>query len=132
MFYVQYAHARASSVIKQSCLSEKELLIYFRNLSEKSFTSEQLQKFNKSENELVLRVLDFPEIVRCMTENFEPHQLIFYLQDLASDFHKFYNDSKILVEDVWTKNKRLLIVFGVARILKSNLELLGITAPEKM
>ena len=57
---------------------------------------------------------------------------IFYLQDLASDFHKFYNDSKILVEDVWTKNKRLLIVFGVARILKSNLELLGINAPEKM
>ena len=76
--------------------------------------------------------LVFPEVARCVTETFEPHQLIFYLQDLASDFHKFYNDSKILVEDVWTKNKRLLIVFGVARILKSNLELLGINAPEKM
>ena len=132
VFYVQYAHARASSVIKQSCLSEKELLVYFRNLSEKSFTGEQPEKFNKAENELVLRVLGFPEVARCVTENFEPHQLIFYLQDLASDFHKFYNDSKILVEDVWTKNKRLLIVFGVARILKSNLELLGINAPEKM
>ena len=132
VFYVQYAHARASSVIKQSCLSEKELLVYFKNLSEKSFTGEQPEKFNKAENELVLRVLGFPEVARCVTENFEPHQLIFYLQDLASDFHKFYNDSKILVEDVWTKNKRLLIVFGVARILKSNLELLGINAPEKM
>ncbi len=132
VFYVQYAHARASSVIKQSCLSEKELLVYFRSLSGKSFTAERPEKFNKAENELVLRVLGFPEVARCVTENFEPHQLIFYLQDLASDFHKFYNDSKILVEDVWTKNKRLLIVFGVARILKSNLELLGINAPEKM
>ena len=132
VFYVQYAHARASSVLKQSCLAEKELLAYFRNLSEKSFTAEQPEKFNKAENELVLRILGFPEVARCVTENFEPHQLIFYLQDLASDFHKFYNNSKILVEDVWTKNKRLLIVFGVARILKSNLELLGINAPEKM
>ena len=132
VFYVQYAHARASSVIKQSCLSDKELLVYFRNLSEKSFTGEQPEKFNKSENDLVLRILSFPEVARCVTENFEPHQLIFYLHDLASDFHKFYNDSKILVEDAWTKNKRLLIVFGVARILKSNLELLGINAPEKM
>ena len=132
MFYVQYAHARASSVIKQSCVSEKELLVYFGNLSEKSLTGEQLEKFNKAENELVLRVLSFPDIVRCTTENFEPHQLIFYLQDLASDFHKFYNDSKILVDDLWTKNKRLLIVFGVAKILKTNLELLGINAPENM
>ena len=132
VFYVQYAHARASSVIKQSCLSDKELLVYFRNLSEKSFTGQQPEKFNKSENDLVLRILSFPEVARCVTETFEPHQLIFYLHDLASDFHKFYNDSKILVEDAWTKNKRLLIVFGVARILKSNLELLGINAPEKM
>ncbi|MDA9719196.1 arginine--tRNA ligase [Betaproteobacteria bacterium] len=132
VFYVQYAHARASSVIKQSCLSEQELLIYFKNLSEKSFTGEQPKKFNKAENDLVLRVLGFPEVARCVTENFEPHQLIFYLQDLASDFHKFYNDSKILVEDVWTKNTRLLIVFGIAKILKNNLELLGIDAPEKM
>ena len=132
VFYVQYAHARASSVIKQSCASEKELLVYFKNLSKKSFADEQPKTFNKAENELVLRVLGFPEVARCVTETFEPHQLIFYLQDLASDFHKFYNDSKILVEDVWTKNKRLLIVFGVARILKSNLELLGINAPEKM
>ncbi|GIR49934.1 MAG: hypothetical protein CM15mP58_20310 [Burkholderiaceae bacterium] len=132
VFYVQYAHARASSVIKQSCLSEKELLVYFKNLTKKSFTGEQPEKFNKAENDLVLRVLGFPEVARCVTENFEPHQLIFYLQDLASDFHKFYNDSKILVEDAWTKNKRLLIVFGIAKILKSNLELLGINAPEKM
>ena len=132
VFYVQYAHARASSVIKQSCLSEQELLVYFKNLTKKPFTGEQLEKFNKAENDLILRVLGFPEVARCVTENFEPHQLIFYLQDLASDFHKFYNDSKILVEDVWTKNKRLLIVFGIAKILKSNLELLGINAPEKM
>ena len=107
-------------------------LVYFKGLSEKLFTGEQHENFNKAENDLVLRVLSFPEVVRCVTENFEPHQLIFYLQDLASDFHKFYNDSKILVEDVWTKNKRLIIVFCVASILKSNLELLGINAPEKM
>ena len=132
VFYVQYAHARASSVIKQSCMSEQELLVYFKNLSKTSFTGEQPEKFNKAENDLVLRVLGFPEVARCVTANFEPHQLVFYLQDLASDFHKFYNDSKILVEDVWTKNKRLLIVFGIAKILKSNLELLGINAPEKM
>ena len=98
VFYVQYAHARATSVIKQSCLSEQELLVYFNNLSKKSFIGEKPEKFNKAENDLVLRVLGFPEVARCVTENFEPHQLIFYLQDLASDFHKFYNDSKILVE----------------------------------
>ena len=132
VFYVQYAHARASSVIKQACLSEEELLVYFRNLSQKSFTGEWPDKLNKAENDLILRILSFPEVAQCVAENFEPHQLIFYLQDLASDFHKFYNDSKILVEDIWVKNKRLLVVFGVARILKSNLELLGINAPEKM
>ena len=89
MFYVQYAHARAFSVIKQSCLSEQELLVYFKTLSKKEFTGEQPEKFNKAENDLVLRVLGFPEVARLVIENFEPHQLIFYLHDLASDFHKF-------------------------------------------
>ena len=84
------------------------------------------------ENELAHRVLGFSEVTRTVLKNVEPHQLVFYLQDLASDFHKFYNDSKILVEDTWTRNKRLLLVYSVAKLLKNNLELIGINAPEKM
>ena len=110
VFYVQYAHARASSVIRQSCISEQELLQFFSshcyapNLSSKSLN------LNKLENELAHRILGFSEVTRITVNNIEPHQLIFYLQDLSGDFHRFYNDSKILVEDTWTRNKRLLLL----------------------
>ena len=132
VFYVQYAHARASSVIRQSCVSELELLEFFSNLNDAAYLGSESVNLNSLENELAHRVLGFSEVTRTVLKNVEPHQLVFYLQDLASDFHKFYNDSKILVEDTWTRNKRLLLVYSVAKLLKNNLELIGINAPEKM
>ena len=132
VFYVQYAHARASSVIRQSCVSELELLEFFSNLNDAACLGSESVNLNSLENELAHRVLGFSEVTRTVLKNVEPHQLVFYLQDLASDFHKFYNDSKILVEDTWTRNKRLLLVYSVAKLLKNNLELIGINAPEKM
>ncbi len=132
VFYVQYAHARASSVIRQSCVSELELLEFFSNLNDAAYLGSESVNLNSLENELAHRVLGFSEVTRTVLKNVEPHQLVFYLQDLASDFHKFYNDSKILVEDTWIRNKRLLLVYSVAKLLKNNLELIGINAPEKM
>ena len=61
-----------------------------------------------------------------------PHVITFYLKDLASDFHSYYNDTKINVEDETLKKARLLLVFATSMIIKKSLSLLGISSPPKM
>ena len=132
VFYVQYAHARASSVIRQADVTKINLLKFFNNFYEGTIAKKNSYMFTKRERIIILRLLEYPAVISHALNNLEPHQIVFYVQSLASDFHKFYNESKILVDDEFIKNNRLLIVLSVAHMIKKNLELLGVSAPEIM
>jgi arginyl-tRNA synthetase len=87
-----------------------------------------------SEYETVLlqKMIDFPQVIETAAEDLAPHQIAFYLKDLAADFHSYYNATRFLVEDEKIKLTRLAMIAAIAQVLKNGLALLGVSAPEKM
>jgi arginyl-tRNA synthetase len=125
VFYVQYAHARVCSVLRQ--LDEKgwerDLLSGMENLNRLT-----------EEHELsILTTLNrYPEILQRAAEHHEPHQLIHYLRELANKLHAYYNAHQFLVENAPLRDARLNLICAVKQILANSLGLLGINAPESM
>lgn len=125
VFYVQYAHARVCSV--------------FRQLSEKGFTHDPAlgmanlaQLSAEHETTLLTMLARYPEIIERAAVQYEPHLLINYLRELATDFHTYYNAHQFLVESDVLRNARLNLVGAVQQVLVNGLTLLGISAPEVM
>jgi arginyl-tRNA synthetase len=121
VYYIQYAHARVCSVLAQwggvaSDLADVEL----SPLS--------------GERELALcaRLGAFAELVQNAAGDYAPHQIAFYLKDLAGDFHAWYNAERMLVDDEAVKLARLALASAVRRVLANGLALLGVSAPESM
>jgi arginyl-tRNA synthetase len=121
VFYVQYAHARISSILKNS----KRVLriVKIKNV-------ELLQ--NNKEIELMKQILKFLEIVEDTANDYEVHRIPQYALDLANSFHKFYAECHVLTDDLKLKEARLGLVAAAKIALKNTLELMGISAPEKM
>ncbi|MDR1423055.1 MAG: arginine--tRNA ligase [Azoarcus sp.] len=121
VYYVQYAHARASSALRKWGGMESELT---------GIDAGVLQ----SEHELGLaaRLSAFPEVVQGAAQDYAPHQIAFYLRELAADFHSWYNVERMLVEDEAVKLARLALAAAVRRTLANGLALLGVSAPESM
>ncbi|CAB1367325.1 arginine--tRNA ligase [Denitratisoma oestradiolicum] len=121
VYYVQYAHARISSVLSQwgGALS--------------SLTAADLAPL-VSERELALcaRLGQFPEVVEVAARDYAPHSLAFYLKDLAGEFHGWYNAERLLVEDETQKLARLALAQAVRQTLANGLRLLGVSTPESM
>jgi arginyl-tRNA synthetase len=88
----------------------------------------------EQEDELALakQLARFPETIAGAAENHEPHRIVFYLQELASQFHSYYNRTKVLVDDQPTSQARLYLVNCVRIVLENALHLLGVSAPESM
>jgi arginyl-tRNA synthetase len=86
------------------------------------------------ERELALcaRLATFPELVQNAAQDYAPHQIAFYLKDLAADFHGWYNAERMLVEDEALKLARLALAAAVRQVLVSGLALLGVSAPQSM
>ncbi len=127
VYYVQYAHARISSILRKSGNSSFQL-------PASSFQQLELLK-NKSEINLMLKVLEFPELLERIVlskNNFPVHLLPHYLLDLAKNFHSFYHDNRVIQEDKNLRIARLGLILAVKNVLKNGLALLGISAPEKM
>lgn len=121
VFYLQYAHARICSIIKAT---EKE------NLNP---STEHLELLTEEEEIDLLRKLNlFEEEVLYSAENFEPHRICFYLEDLATAFHKFYKFRRILGSEKKLAEARLALIYAVKIVLKNGLNILGVNAPEKM
>lgn len=125
VYYVQYAHARICSI--------------FENAQEKGFVlpadqdSIQLEKLTTGEEMAIIKTLNlFPEFVEGSALNFEPHRITYYLQDLAGQFHSFYNKNRVITEDSGLTTARLFLLKCVAQTLKNALTILGISAPERM
>ena len=74
----------------------------------------------------------YPETVVNAAQNREPHRIVYFLQELASQFHSYYNRQRVLVDDQATTQARLYLVKGVRTVLANALNLLGVDAPERM
>jgi arginyl-tRNA synthetase len=75
---------------------------------------------------------NYPETVRLSAEFMEPHRITFYLMNLASSFHAYYNKHRVLTDDPLLTGARLYLVVAVKKVIRNGLTLLGVSAPEKM
>lgn len=127
VYYLQYAHARICSVLAQA--KEKGFTVP----STQEAADADLSVLNeKAASALMARLSEFPETLSLAAKDFAPHSLCFYLKDLAGDFHAFYNADRILVDDKATRNARLALLLATRQVLRNGLNLLGVSAPEKM
>lgn len=125
VYYIQYAHARICSV--------------FRQMPEKGFTYNQEEALSDlsvltetHEIKLLSTLARYPEVIENAALAYEPHQLVYYLKDVANDFHTYYNASQFLIEEDVIRNARLALVVATKQVIKNGLSLLGVSSPEVM
>ena len=127
VYYVQYAHARIAAVLRNAAELGASLEL-------KDFDPSQLT--HDRENELLGVLAEFPRVIESAAELREPHRVARYLEELAGTYHGFYNDCRVLPmgEEKLTAmhTARLLLCTATKQVLKNGLDLLGVSAPERM
>ena len=124
VYYVQYAHARICSVL--------------RSWEEQGGQRAQLQQVDLSPldtpaaQSLMLQLAKYPDMLTGAAADFAPHDVTFYLRDLAASYHSYYDAERILVDDEATKLARLALVDATRQVLRNGLAMLGVSAPERM
>ncbi len=121
VYYVQYAHARIAGILAQAV----ERITDFTSGDVSLLTHE-------SELSLIRKMLRFPELVESMATTLEPHQLPYYAMDLATAFHDFYEKCRVLSDDEQLSMARLKLVSAAKLTLARALDLMGMSAPERM
>lgn len=152
VYYVQYAHARACSILRnsvqnrinqdtgkevESILTENELSSL---VSSEKFDSDVLDILWQQEDEnsinatkaLILKLESFEDLIINAVKNRTPYQIARYAQELASDFHSFYSVSRVLTDNSELTKAKLSIVFATKQVISNALKILGVSAPEKM
>ncbi|MFZ6846204.1 arginine--tRNA ligase [Undibacterium sp. RuTC16W] len=124
VYYVQYAHARICSVLAQYSTDE-EVLGQLRNVGLSLLTAPR-------EASLLAKLAEYPEALQKALEELGPHQVAFYLRDLAGELHSYYNAERVLVDDEATKMARLALMLATRQVLRNGLALIGVSAPNKM
>ena len=125
VYYVQYAHARVASVLKQAGIAFDDARASLRDADVSPLES-------RYEQALLRRLADFPDEIAAAAREFAPHQLTFYLKDLAQEFHSYYNAERFLVDDRRLRHARLALAVATGQVLRNGLTLLGIGAPDAM
>jgi arginyl-tRNA synthetase len=131
IFYVQYAHARCCSVLRQAAVD---------SLKSSVISLDVLENLkDESEIDLIKKIAEFPRIIEMAVASFEPHRLAFYLQELASEFHALWNkgtenpDLKFIIkENLQITSARIYLVLAVKKIIATGLEIFNIKAVEEM
>ena len=121
VYYVQYAHARICSVLAAWGGDVASL----RQADLSPLQSPQAQA-------LMLLLAKYPEMLTAAAADFAPHDVTFYLRELAACYHSYYDAERILVEDEALKTARLALVAAAAQVLHNGLAVLGVSAPQKM
>jgi arginyl-tRNA synthetase len=124
VYYVQYAHARICSVLAQ--YSDDEAVLAKLNevdLSPLVAPREAL---------LLAKLAEYPEALQRALEELGPHQVAFYLRDLAGELHSYYNAERVLVDDMPTKMARLALMLATRQVIRNGLSLIGVSTPNKM
>ena len=122
LYYVQYAHARICSILRQAA---EQAEYDVKNCDYELLTDEYSV-------DLLKNLAYYPEIVAQAAKNYEPHRICNYLQSLASSFHKFYNNNKVITENKEQTQSYLALITAVKITLRNALDLIGVSAPEKM
>jgi arginyl-tRNA synthetase len=124
VFYVQYANARVCSLFRQAAGAGIELA---------GASASHLDALTAAEEVAVVKLLaQFTDIVEEAARALEPHRVVFYLIELASEFHRFYNRHRILTDDPRQTAARLYLAHAVGRVIRGGLGLVGVSAPETM
>jgi len=127
VYYVQYAHARIAAVLRNAV--ELGAPMELKNFDPTQLTHDR-------ENELLAALAEFPRVIQSAAELREPHRVARYLEELAGTYHGFYNDCRVLPmgEEELTAihTARLLLCTATKQVLKNGLDLLGVSAPERM
>jgi arginyl-tRNA synthetase len=124
VYYVQYAHARIRSIMRQAA----EQGIALPDPGGVDLTP----LTDPDEQALVKRLLHYPEIVRAAARALEPHRIAFWLQELAGVFHPYYKGHRVIQDDHGLMLARLALCAAVGRVIANGLDLLGVAAPESM
>ena len=125
VYYVQYAHARVCSVLKQAGIAKDDAPALLVDADLTALGSIY-------ENALLRRLDDFPNELAVAARDLSPHLITFYLKDLAQEFHTYYNAERFLVDDERERCARLALVVAVGQVLRNGLAVLGLSAPEQM
>lgn len=131
VFYIQYAHARSCSIFRQvehisldnSIFSEAELYMNLFSVSSEKYSATK---------ELILKILDFPDEIQISAATKQPSRIAHYLKELAGSFHQFYTVCRVITDNENLTKARLGLVKATQITIKNGLNLLGISAPEKM
>lgn len=124
VYYVQYAHARICSVLAQYSTDE-DVLAQLQSVDLTPLVAPR-------EALLLAKLAEYPEALQRALEELGPHQVAFYLRDLAGELHSYYNAERVLVDDEATKMARLALMLATRQVLRNGLALIGVSAPNKM
>jgi arginyl-tRNA synthetase len=122
VYYVQYAHARICSVLAQWGGNEATL----------GGVDDLSPLTAPREAALLAKLAEYPEALAHALEELGPHQVAFYLRDLAGELHSYYNAERVLVDDVATRMARLALMCATRQVLRNGLALIGVSAPSRM
>ncbi len=125
VYYIQYAHARISSVLRQ--LQERALI------HDEALGIQHIEALTEP-HEVALMVLlnRYPEVIELAARACEPHLVAYYLRELATGLHSYYNAVTLLCEQASLRHARLCLLKAVRQVLRNGLQLLGVSAPESM
>ena len=121
VFYLQYAHARIQSILRKKA-----------EMTGDSESADLELLTHPSEVTLIKKLLGFPDVIELAARHMEPHRVITYLNELASDFTSFYHDCRIIGEEQALMDARAELAKATAQVLANGLGILGITAPDRM
>ncbi len=125
VYYVQYAHARMCSVLRQAGIAPADAAARLRDADLAPLTSPY-------EEALLRRLADFPAEMAAAARDLAPHQVTVYLRDLAQEFHSYYNAERFLVDEAEVRDARLALAVAAGQVLRNGLAVLSIAAPEQM
>ena len=142
VFYVQYAHARVCSILRNAIndrvnpengetikapMSQSELDDLIKN-----FDKNIILKTTETAKSLILKLEEFKSVIMLSAQNRTVYTICRYVQELAAEFHSFYNSNRVICDDVELMKSRLALMVAVKTTLKNALDILAVTAPEKM
>lgn len=151
VYYIQYAHARSCSILRT--LTGEQINIEDKQLEEPVLSSEELDTFLKefktdtalfaafeglgpkelsSTKALILHLSNFSQEIQDAAQKRSPYRIAMYLKDLATLFHQFYTNNRVIVEDKNLLKARLSLIVATQKVIRNGLTILGISAPERM
>ena len=139
VFYVQYAHARVCSILRNAVaegklgdnepapMTEAEL-----KEIETNFDKSLISKTAESAKALIMKLEEFKSVIALSAQNRTVYTICRYVQELAQEFHSFYNSNRVICEDKDLMKARLALMFAIKTVLKNALDILAVNAPERM